>query len=263
MGEGFGQWLAGRAEWARWSLSPGRWRGWAVAGTGAARPPADPRARRAQQELVARVWQDLCERLSAAASERVAEVGEVLRTAELDLDAEESEARAAYTASLDAYHAAGRLLDGDRGGDGDHNGGRGGGDGPGPVDATDAAFAVVLADRALELFAAAHDLHAGRRPRPPVVRCFYNPLHGAAHEGGGASASGSRKAAKRRRVRARDVAAERRPACARCRRAISAGLAPEVLPALVTVPAGRRGQDRYLVPYYAAPAGRRRSTPAR
>jgi hypothetical protein len=81
-----------------------------------------------------------------------------------------------------------------------------------------------------------------------VTRCFYNPLHGAtAPPPGGASKRSAR------RTRPREAAANRRPACEDCRRAILAGQSPDVLPALLPVRTSRRHTARVLVPYYAVP----------
>ncbi|MGV9266180.1 hypothetical protein ACWDRR_16130 [Kitasatospora sp. NPDC003701] len=196
------------------------------------RPPGRREAKQAR-EIVLREWQVLRDRLAEIAAERVTAAGDVLRAAELQLPPEEIGARRNYLWALEAYDAAGRLLDE-------------------AVDLPDLAAAVVLAEQAVERLAAAHTAHAGGRPRPFAVRCFYNPLHGDAVRPP-KSAEAGRKARRRPTVGAREAAAERRPACAACRNAILAGQSPDVLPALLPAGARRRGGGPVLVPYYAVP----------
>ncbi|WP_371495996.1 hypothetical protein OG871_09815 [Kitasatospora sp. NBC_00374] len=187
-----------------------------------------------QQELVLREWEVLRERLAGFASERVAAAGDVFRAAELRLPPEEEAARRDYLWALEAYEAAGKLLDE-------------------AVDLPDLTAVVVLAERAVERLAAAHAVHAGRRPGPPVVRCFYNPLHPPVPPAPAATAKSSHRERQRRRLGAREAAADRRPACPACRRAILAGQSPDVLPALLPAGAAGRRAPRLLVPYYAVP----------
>ncbi|WP_371478398.1 hypothetical protein [Kitasatospora sp. NBC_00315] len=211
--------------------------------SGASGTEAPRRQSKERRELVLREWEVLRDRLAGLAAERVAAVGEVFRAAELRLPPEETSARRDYLWALDAYQAAGKLLDE-------------------ATDLPDLAAAVVLADRAVEHLAAAHAAHAGRRPAPPVIRCFYNPLHGAAANGT-AARSGTdrhpgrtphpRKARQRPRLGAREAAADRRPACAACRQAILAGQLPDVLPALLPAGATGRRSPQLLLPYYAVP----------
>ncbi|KJK57303.1 hypothetical protein [Saccharothrix sp. ST-888] len=184
-----------------------------------------------QDELVLREWEVLRERLTAHASERVTTAGGIIQAAELRLAPEEASARRDYLWALEAYEAAGRLLDD-------------------ATDLPDLAAATVLAERAVERLAAAHAVHAGLRPTAPVLRCFYNPLHGSASPPVG---KGPKKERQRPRTSARQAAADRRPACADCRRAILAGQTPDVLPALLPAKAAGRGAGRLLVPYYAVP----------
>ncbi|MFJ1707275.1 hypothetical protein [Kitasatospora sp. NPDC088346] len=185
-----------------------------------------------RQELLLREWEVLRERLAGVAGERVAAAGEVFRAAELRLPPEAEAARRDYLWALEAYEAAGRLLDE-------------------AADLPDLAAVVVLAERAVERLAAAHAVHAGRRPGTPVVRCFYNPLHAPVPPAPPAAARSSHRERQRRRLGAREAAADRRPACPACRRAILAGQSPDVLPALL--PASGRRSPRVLVPYYAVP----------
>ncbi|MCC9306786.1 hypothetical protein LN042_06645 [Kitasatospora sp. RB6PN24] len=192
------------------------------------------RMTREQQEAVLQEWRVLRERLRGFAAERVALVGDVMRAAEPDFPAElaTGPAGAAYLWAVEAYQAAGKLLDDD------------------DADLPDLAAAVVLAERAVERLAAAHERLALRRPTAAAQpRCFYNPLHGPAVV---RKPKGTKKQA-RRRVSPQQAAADRRPGCEQCRLAILAGQLPDVLPALLTV---RRAWHRtrwVLVPYYALP----------
>ncbi|RKE21132.1 hypothetical protein [Streptomyces sp. TLI_171] len=213
-----------------------RW--WFLKALGPAAPKsADPRpSRREVRErnaLVLGEWGSLRERLRELAAERVTAAGAVFQAAELELLTEESAARRAYQWALEAYEAAGRLLDR--------------ADDPG-TDLPDLAAAVVLAEQAVERLAAAHLLHAGQRPGPLAVRCYYNPLHGPAADG-----TAARKGKKARHVTAKEAAADRRPACTACRRAILAGQHPDVLPALLPAKAATGRTGPVLVPYYAVP----------
>ncbi|MFD9130442.1 hypothetical protein [Kitasatospora sp. NPDC059571] len=195
------------------------------------------------QELLLREWEVLRDRLAAFAAERVTAAGDVLRAAELQLPAEETAARRSYLWALEAFEAAGRLLED-------------------PADLPDLAAAAVLAERSVERLAAAHAEHAHRRPAPPVVRCFYNPLHGPAAVQPSAGAAGAGRNGRtgkgdrirqRQRTGARQAAADRRPACRDCRQAILAGQTPDVLPALVPAGATGRRSPAALVPYFAVP----------
>jgi len=197
------------------------------------------RAAKEREELVLREWEVLRERLARIAAERVTAAGELFRAAELRLPPEESAARRDYLWALEAYEAAGRLLD--RADDPD-------------TDLPDLAAAVVLAEQAVERLAAAHTIHAGHRPPPFAVRCFYNPLHGpAAIPSSGSATPKGKKARQRPTHTAREAAADRRPACPSCRRAILADQTPDVLPALLPAKAAGRRTGPLLVPYYAVP----------
>ncbi|MFC6593738.1 hypothetical protein [Kitasatospora paranensis] len=196
-------------------------------GAGAARR----RATKHDRALLLREWEVIRDRLAVFAAQRVTAAGEVFRAAELTLPAEESAARADYLWALEAFEAAGRLLED-------------------PADLPELAAAAVLAERAVERLAAVHAEHAGRRPDPPVVRCFYNPLHAAAAQ---PPARSKVKASRRPRTGAREAAADRRPSCRDCRRAILAGEVPDVLPALLPAGATGRRSPAALVPYYVVP----------
>jgi hypothetical protein len=205
---------------------------------GRIRTEGSPRAARGSglsreaQQLVIAEWEAAYERLQRIAAERVATVGDVLREAELPVGeaALDAAARRDYQWALDAFGAAGKVLD-EAG------------------DLPDLAAAAVLAERALERFAAVHARLAGvAHPPKPAERCYYNPLHAAAERPHRPDKRGAR-----RRIRPREAAADRRPGCASCRRAILAGQAPDVLPALIPVKVSRLRTARVLVPYYAVP----------
>ncbi|MER5635626.1 hypothetical protein ABT095_01570 [Kitasatospora sp. NPDC002227] len=196
-------------------------------------PPARSGPSREQQELILREWEVIRDRLTTYAADRVTLAGEIFRAAELQLPPEEAAPRRDYLWALEAYEAAGRLLDE-------------------AADLPDLAAAVVLAERAVERLAAAHAGHAGARPAAPAVRCFYNPLHPPVPPRTTATRPG-KKARQRPHHGAREAAADRRPACPDCRRAILAGQQPDILPALL--PAGATGphSPRVLVPYFSVP----------
>lgn len=183
---------------------------------------------RARQELVLREWEILRERLRQVASARLADAGDALRAGELPGCGER--VRQDYLWALEAYEAAGKLLDE-------------------AADLPDLAAVVVLAERAVERLGAARDRQAGRRAAPTARRCFYNPLHQPVVT---ASVPAQRRR-RRGRLSPRQAQADRRPACADCRRAILAGRIPDILPALLPVRASWRRTARVLVPYYAVP----------
>ncbi|MER5886156.1 hypothetical protein ABT160_20230 [Streptomyces sp. NPDC001941] len=193
-----------------------------------------------QQQLVLDEWATARERLERLVSARVTAVGEVLRVAELPLTASslapagsDPQAQADCAWAFDAFQAAGKLLDE-------------------AADLPDLAAAAVLADRALERFATVHARAAGEAVPTAARRCFYNPLHAAA-EGAHSPVRKQHRDRARRRTGPREAAADRRPACTSCRRAILAGQAPDVLPALVPVKRSRLRTAKVLVPYYAVP----------
>ncbi|MFI6685633.1 hypothetical protein [Streptomyces sp. NPDC050485] len=211
----------------------------------AALRPAVPaqRSREMSKEAQQRIldeWATARERLDRLVSARVTTVGDVLRTAELPLgeplvapSGADPLAQGDCTWAFDAFQAAGKLLDE-------------------AADLPDLAAAAVLADRALERFAAVHARAAGQPVPRPAQRCFYNPLHTAAEDAHSPVRKQHRRQA-RRRTGPREAAADRRPACPSCRKAILAGQTPDVLPALVPVKLSRLRTARVLVPYYSVP----------
>ncbi|MDI5969053.1 hypothetical protein POF50_006780 [Streptomyces sp. SL13] len=193
-------------------------------------------ALREHEQRVTREWEVLRERLASLARERLADVGDLLSDARLEFtpDTAETAVRRDYVWAMEAFQAAGKILDE-------------------AADLPDLAASVVLADRAVERFAAAHLRHAGRRPPAPVVRCFYNPLHGEAERDRPNAAGPHGKRRGQRTQSAREAAARRRPACGPCRLAILAGQTPDVLPALSTVRVSRHHTAKVFAPYYAVP----------
>ncbi|MFE9116140.1 hypothetical protein [Streptomyces sp. NPDC007172] len=193
-----------------------------------------------QQQLVLDEWAAARERLDRLVSARVTAVGDALRATELPSSAgllapttADPRAQDDCAWAFDAFQAAGKLLDE-------------------AADLPDLAAAAVLADRALERFAAVHARAAGQPVPKAAERCFYNPLHMAAGRTRDPVRQQHRRRA-RRRTGPREAAADRRPACPSCRKAILAGQAPDVLPALVPVRLSRLRTARVLVPYYSVP----------
>lgn len=195
----------------------------------------DSLSKKEKQQLVLHEWEALRDRLHRFAAERVALVGDVMRAAEPQFPPglASGAAGADYLWAAEAYQAAGKLLDE-------------------AADLPDLAAAVVLADRAVERLVAAHERLAGRRPKAPATRCFYNPLHGAAALPSAKPAT-KKKGKGAQRLSPRQAAAARRPACEDCRLAILAGQTPDVLPALLPVQGGWHRTERVMVPYYAIP----------
>lgn len=179
-----------------------------------------------RQELVLREWRLLLDRLRRFASARVADAGDALRAGELGVPADR--AREDYAWALEAYEAAGKLLDE-------------------AADLPDLAAAVVLAERAVERLGMARARQKGLRAAAPVRRCFHNPLHTATPP------DRPDRRPRRRRLSPRQASADRHPACDDCRRAILAGQLPDVLPALVPVRVSWLRTVRVLVPYYTVP----------
>ncbi|WP_157856360.1 hypothetical protein [Actinacidiphila yeochonensis] len=182
-----------------------------------------------RQELVLREWAALLEQLRRVATARVADAGDALRAGEL-APPPGSHAERDYLWALEAYEAAGRLLDD-------------------AADLPDLAAAVVLAERAVERLEAAHARLAGQRPPAAKRRCSYNPLHAPARR----EQKQDGRRGRRARFGPREAAAERWPACESCHRDLLAGRPPDVLPALVRVRVSRRRTAPVLVPYLAVP----------
>ncbi|GAA4103982.1 hypothetical protein [Actinomadura miaoliensis] len=97
------------------------------------------------------------EELREQAAREVVAFGELLD--QTDVDASAPRVRALMTEALDAYQAAGKVLDAARG-------------------LPDLAGVLVLVDRGLDALASAQSLADGGRETPGSPLCFFNPLHG-------------------------------------------------------------------------------------
>ncbi|MBS2963165.1 hypothetical protein KGA66_08920 [Actinocrinis puniceicyclus] len=180
--------------------------------------------------LEPRLWASLCEGLRRQATARLVEVGERLGASQLSPAGSEDLATRDYMLALDAYTAAGKLLDE-------------------AATPPDFAGVLVLLDIAAHRFAAANARHQGKRPPHVPRRCFYNPLHGpAAHESDRPRGNG------RKRSAVRGAPRTRLPVCAGCLHLLQSKQSPDVLVTPVTVRAGRGRVAGVPVPYYAVPA---------
>lgn len=198
--------------------------------------PRQPTVRNRGETVTLRVvdagrWSLLCLAIRADLEPRLVEVGERLAESDLTLRAGEEDATRDYLLALDAYAAAGKLLDE-------------------ATEPPDLAGVAVLIDIAAAHFAAALARHVGRTAPHRRVQCFYNPLHGPASTGSDAS--------RRPKKRVRQAVAQqaRFPMCADCKHRARANEPLDVLPAAVTVRTGRRGRALVAVPYFAVPRER-------
>ncbi|MFF5263905.1 hypothetical protein ACFY4C_33685 [Actinomadura viridis] len=133
--------------------------------------------------------------LREQAAHEVVTFGELLdRT---DLDTARPGVHDALTRALDAYQAAGKVLDAARG-------------------VPDLAGVLVLVDRGRDALASARSLAEGGREVPPSPLCFFNPLHGDA-----VTTIGWRPLGQRDRLRVQT--------CRACASAVKAHRTPEVL----------------------------------
>jgi hypothetical protein len=123
--------------------------------------------------------------------------GELLDESEIDTS--RPEVTAAMTRALDAYQAAGKVLDAADG-------------------VPDLAGVLVLVDRGRDALASARSLAEGGGEIPPSPLCFFNPLHGDAHV-----SVDWRPIGQRDRLRVQ--------ACRACAKAVRAHRAPEFLTA--------------------------------
>jgi hypothetical protein len=139
------------------------------------------------------------DQLREQAAHEVVTFGELLDGT--DIDVSRPEAHAAMTRALDAYQAAGKVVDAARG-------------------VPDLAGVLVLVDRGRDALASADALSAGRREIPPSPLCFFNPLHGDS-----TVTTGWRPVGQRSTLRVRT--------CAACAKAVRAHRTPEVLAARV------------------------------
>ncbi|MFB4314718.1 hypothetical protein [Actinomadura sp. 21ATH] len=135
--------------------------------------------------------------LREQAAHEVVTFGELLDAT--DVDTSRPAAHAAMTRALDAYQAAGKVLDDARG-------------------VPDLAGVLVLVDRGRDALASARSVARGGKEVPPSPLCFFNPLHGDS-----AAAVDWRPLGQRDKLRVRT--------CAACARAVRAHRTPEVLAA--------------------------------
>jgi hypothetical protein len=171
--------VAGLAVW--------RWRR-----TGRVPPPSRHRLPRTVLATALRANE---EELREQAAREVVAFGELLdRT---DVDASAPRVRALLTEALDAYQAAGKVLDAARG-------------------LPDLAGVLVLVDRGRDALESARSLAGGGREIPASPLCFFNPLHGDS-----AVAVNWRPLGSRERLRVK--------ACHDCAKAVRAHRTPQVL----------------------------------
>ncbi|RAY12184.1 hypothetical protein DPM19_26030 [Actinomadura craniellae] len=135
------------------------------------------------------------EELRELAAREVVAFGESLD--EADFDTSTTRVRELTTRALDAYQAAGKVLD----------------SAAGPADL---AGVLVLVDQGRDALASARSLAGGGREVPSSPLCFFNPLHGDA-----TTTANWRPLGRRERLRVRT--------CAACARDVHARRTPEVL----------------------------------
>lgn len=179
-------------------------------------------------------WAALCAAIRARLEPRLVDVGEQLSGSELSLGNGEEQAAREYRLALDAYMAAGKLLD----------------EATEPVEL---AGVSALLDIAVARFATATARHDGKHAPHRRGRCFYNPMHGPASHAG---PDASHKPKKRQRQSAPAGRAPTVPMCADCRSRTQANLPLDVLPAAVVVRLSRRSRVLVEVPYFAVPHDR-------
>jgi hypothetical protein len=178
-------------------------------------------------------WQALCAILRSHATAQMVGVGERLGASELSpTDAEDLVSRDLVLA-LDAYAAAGKLLDEAR-------------------TPPDLAGVLVLLDIAEHRHAAANARARGERPPHFPRRCYENPLHGPAAPESEHPRGGKQRSAKRAALRG--VPTSQVPLCAACLHRRRAKQTPDSLVTPVTVRAKHGHVDGVPVPYYALPA---------
>ncbi len=239
-GRGEAEYRAATAHLGRPSRTPGRSAPAARPGDGEGGPPVLPLTGAAGVALAAVaglvVWRHrrgarvrraadpmLLPRAVLAAAERANEdelreqaQREVIAFGELldgtDVDTTRPEAAAAMTRALDAYQAAGKVVDAAR-------------------DLPDLAGVLVLVDRGRDALASARSLAEGGREIPPSPLCFFNPLHGDA-----TVTVDWRPIGQRDRLRVQ--------ACRACSKAVRSHRVPEVL----TARAGKRPVPYFEVP---------------
>ncbi|NUR60614.1 MAG: hypothetical protein HOV87_18415 [Catenulispora sp.] len=180
-------------------------------------------------------WNALCEAIRARLEPRLVGVGEKLTASELTLRNGEEQAAREYLLALDAYTAAGKLLDE-------------------AAEPAELGGVSALLDIAAAHFAVAIARHEGKPAPHRRSRCFYNPLHGAAASN---AVDPSHKPKKRQRQPgSRGKGQPPIPMCADCRERARANLPLDILPAAVSVRVRRRARALVEVPYFMVPHDR-------
>lgn len=179
-------------------------------------------------------WNTVCATIRARLEPRLVGVGEQLTASELTLRDGEEQATREYLLALDAYTAAGKLLD----------------EACEPAELGGVSALLDIAEAHFAVALARHDGKPAPHRRP---RCFYNPLHGAASSG----VDPSRKPKKRQREPgSRGKRQAPLPLCADCRERARANLPLDILPAAVSVRIRRRTRALVEVPYFVVPPDR-------
>lgn len=207
---------------------------WSGFGDDAGRPQPVPIKKQTKTITLPRVdparWNALCRDIRAHVEPRLVDVGEQLAASELSLRNGEEQVTREYLLALDAYAAAGKLLD----------------EAEAPVELGGVS---ALLDIAATHFAVASARHEGRPAPHRRPRCFYNPLHGAASSG----PDPSHKSKKRQRRNSPRGRGSPVPMCAECRRRVQENLPLDIMPIAVTVRVRRRTRALVELPYFVAP----------
>jgi hypothetical protein len=178
-------------------------------------------------------WEALCSALRGRATARLVRVGELLGASELSpTDADDPVGRD-LTLALDAYAAAGKLLDEAR-------------------TPPDLAGVLVLLDISEHRHASANARAAGLRPQHFPHRCYENPLHGPAAAETDRARGGKQRSSKRSAIRG--LPTSQKPLCADCLHRRRAKQMPDTLLTPITVRTKHGHVDGVPVPYYALPA---------
>lgn len=187
--------------------------------------------RKAQTVTLPRVdperWAALCARLRIELEGRLVAVGETLTAADLTLRDGEEQAETEYLLALDAYAAAGKLLDDAQ-------------------DPPEFGGVAALIDIAAAHFAVALARHEGRTVPHPRHACFYNPLHGSANP----ALDMHRKPKKKQRQTSPQNRTADIPLCPDCRSRVKTNQPLDYLATAVSVKTGRRSHALVAIPYF-------------
>jgi hypothetical protein len=187
--------------------------------------------RKAQTVTLPRVdperWAALCAGLRVELEGRLVAVGETLTASDLTLRDGEEQAEREYLLALDAYAAAGKLLDDAQ-------------------DPPEFGGVAALIDIAAVHFAVALARHEGRAVPHPRHPCFYNPLHGPANP----ALDMQRKPKKKQRQASPQNRAADVPLCPECRVRVKTNQPLDYLATAVSVKTGRRSEALVAIPYF-------------